>query len=158
MHRRMISHLMITPQKIHMCKNKCVLFRGALKDCTTCPKCNTPRYRAHRVGHRRKPWKIYSYFPVIPRLRRLYNTQRTATLLQLHGRVDPSTQMRDLRDGDLWRKLYGTDGVFAGEPRHLSLGNFSSVVWCCYLHATHASAERSLSIIQIIIFTKKSAT
>ena len=74
-------------------------------------------------GKRRKPWKRFTYFPLIPRFKRLYNTRQTASLLRLHGRFnDDRATMSDLQHGAVWRETYGPKGVFADGPRHLSLG------------------------------------
>ena len=72
-------------EKIHACKNDCILFRGDYEANTECPKCGTSRYkrRTDEAGddeemRRRVPRKVAWYFPIIPRLKRLFATSKDA--------------------------------------------------------------------------------
>jgi hypothetical protein len=60
--------------------NDCVLFRGPLADKDTCPICQESRWKKDDTGEssesggpkKRTPCKILRYFPLVPRLQRLY--------------------------------------------------------------------------------------
>ena len=57
---------------IHACKYDCALFWGEYKDLQECPICSTSRWKIND-GHGKKiPYKILRYFPLTPRLQRLY--------------------------------------------------------------------------------------
>ena len=76
-------------EKIHACKNDCILFHGDNADLTECPKCGTPRYKRRKDGcdetsMNGAPQKVAWYFPLIPRLRRLFATSKNAQLLHWH--------------------------------------------------------------------------
>jgi hypothetical protein len=45
-----ICPLGLEVEKIHACKNDCILFRGDNADLTECPKCGTPRYKRRNDG------------------------------------------------------------------------------------------------------------
>ena len=79
-------------EKIHACKNDCILFRGDYEANTECPKCGTSRYkrRTEEGGddekmRRRVPRKVAWYFPIIPGLKQLFATSRDARLLTWHS-------------------------------------------------------------------------
>jgi len=79
-------------EKIDACKNDCILYHGDNKEATQCPNCQTSRYKhrsdmgvdgmmmRHKV-HRKVVW----YFPIIPRLKRLFATSKDAHLLTWHS-------------------------------------------------------------------------
>ena len=69
-------------QKIHACPNDCILYRGKdLEDLDSCPVCKASRYKIRRNDpgdvegeppRKRVPAKVMWYFPIIPRLIRLF--------------------------------------------------------------------------------------
>ena len=70
-------------EKIHACKNDCILFHGDNAALTEFPKCGTSRYKrrtdegddgeeTHRRAHRKVAW----YFSIIPRLKCLLTTSK----------------------------------------------------------------------------------
>ena len=70
-------------EKIHACKNDCILFRGDNVVLTECPKCGTSHYKRRtdkgddgEERHHRVPRKVAWYFPIIPRLKCLFATPR----------------------------------------------------------------------------------
>ena len=72
-------------EKIHACKNDCILFRGDNASLTECPKCGTSRYKRRtnegddgEETRRIVPRKVAWYFPIIPHLKRLFATSKDA--------------------------------------------------------------------------------
>ena len=75
-------------EKIHACKNDCILFHGENAGKEECPKCGTSRYKRRtdegddgEETCRRVPRKVCWYFPIIPRLKHLFATSKDAPLL-----------------------------------------------------------------------------
>jgi hypothetical protein len=94
--KKIICPLGIEVEKIHACKNNCVLFRGDYGDLDKCPKSSCDRYKRKNDGgddnnavdenepgdirgeknkaNRGAPVWVAWYFYVIPRLRRWFAT------------------------------------------------------------------------------------
>ena len=70
--------------KIDACQNDCCLFTKGLKESTHCPKCNESRYK-YRTDPDSKdplqtkvPKKVLRYFPIKPRLERMFSSYEMA--------------------------------------------------------------------------------
>ncbi|GJX46422.1 hypothetical protein Tco_0271612 [Tanacetum coccineum] len=62
-------------ESIHACEHDCCLFRGEVnKDLQFCPVCNTSRWKDSDTPGKKVPRKVLRYFPIIPRLQRLYKS------------------------------------------------------------------------------------
>ena len=91
--KKIICPLGLEVERIHACKNSCVLFRGEYKDLDNCPKCGFDRFKRTkddgdnnaedgnepeeirgRKGNRGGPVRVAWYFPIIPRLKRMFTT------------------------------------------------------------------------------------
>ena len=70
-------------EKIHACRNDCMLYRGEYENQTTChvwceeryitKKCESDEFEGSQVEEKKKkPAKVLRYFPLIPRLKRLF--------------------------------------------------------------------------------------
>jgi hypothetical protein len=100
--KKIICPLGIEVEKIHACKNSCVLFRGDFADLDKCPKCGCDRYKRKKDGgddnaddgnvpveirgkkkvNRGGPVRVAWYFPIIPQLKRWFATRKEAQLLR----------------------------------------------------------------------------
>ena len=121
---KVLNKLGLAYETIHCCPgpNTCVLFRGEeLKDLTACPKCGTQRYK--QVGKSSVPAKVLRWFPLIPRLQRMYSTPLQASFLTWHARhVSEDGIMRGAVDSYQWKFVDWKYPEFANEPRNLRLG------------------------------------
>lgn len=86
------------------CVNSCHLYykEGAIFD--QCPVCGTLRYTKN--DGKKIPRKQVRYFPLTPRLQRLYMSQRTACEMRWHGQreKDPNDDvLRHPADGEAWK-------------------------------------------------------
>jgi hypothetical protein len=92
--KKIINPLGIKVEKIHACKNNCVLFRGDYANLGKCPKCGCDRYKRKKDGgddnnvdnenepveirgkkkkaNRGDPVRVALYFCIIPQLRRSF--------------------------------------------------------------------------------------
>ena len=84
--KKIICPLGLEVERIHACKNNCVLFRGEYEDLDNCPKCGFRRYKRikdggdnaddgndpvkirGKKGNGGGPVRVAWYFPIIPRL------------------------------------------------------------------------------------------
>jgi hypothetical protein len=104
--KKIIYPLGIEVEKIHACKNSCVLFRGDYADLDKCLKCGYDWYKRKKDGgddnnvddendpgeirgkkkkaNRGAPVRVAWYFCIIPRLRRWFPTRKEAQLLHWH--------------------------------------------------------------------------
>ncbi|XP_051222138.1 uncharacterized protein [Lolium perenne] len=79
--KRYIKDIGIGYESIHACKNDCIMFRGAHKDDTLCPICNTSRWKSENAGVGGKrmykvPQKVTRHFKLKPRVRRFSEDPR----------------------------------------------------------------------------------
>ncbi|XP_073121944.1 uncharacterized protein [Henckelia pumila] len=113
-------------EKIHACPNDCCLFRNEFKDLNSCPKCGSSRWKVDKVTakiHKGVPEKVLRYFPVIPRLKRMFKSEEMAEDLIWH--VDHKSQdhmMRHPVDSVAWDTINHKWLAFALDPRNLRLG------------------------------------
>jgi len=88
--KQMICPLGLEVQKIHACPNDCILFRGDYKDLDLCPWCHASQYTTGNGAmvqagrEKRLATKVMWYFPIIPRLKRLFATTKTTKLMRWH--------------------------------------------------------------------------
>lgn len=76
-------------EKIHACPNDCILFRKEHENAIICPNCKSSRYKKKDAQNIRRnvsckvasppiPAKVLRYFPLTPRIKRLYVSSKTA--------------------------------------------------------------------------------
>jgi len=85
--KKIICPMGLEVEKIHACKNDCILFRGDNADLTECPECGASRYKRRKDGgdDKRKNGasrKVAWYFPVIPHVNRMFASKKEAQLLR----------------------------------------------------------------------------
>ncbi|GKA12693.1 retrovirus-related pol polyprotein from transposon 17.6 [Tanacetum coccineum] len=112
-------------ESIHACEHDCCLFRGDNnKDLDFCPVCNTSRWKDSNTPGKKVPKKVLRYFPIIPRLQRLYKSSHTAKEMIWHatGKCTEPGKMQHPVDGGAWKKFDTKYPDFAKEPRNVRLG------------------------------------
>jgi hypothetical protein len=118
---KMLRQLGLSYELIHACLAGCMLFRGTDgESLNECLKCKKPRYK--RVGKSLVPSKVLRYFPLIPRLQRLYSTPALATLMTWHRQGRSTDGMiRHVVDGVQWKWVDQHLGNFGEEDRNIRL-------------------------------------
>lgn len=74
-------------EKIHACINDCCLFRKELGNAHMCPKCGASRWKVNERTEKIQqgvPAKVLRYFPIIPRLKRMFSATDMAEQLRWH--------------------------------------------------------------------------
>jgi hypothetical protein len=131
--KKIICPLGIEVEKIHACKNSCILFCGDYADLAKCPKCGYDRYKRKKDGgddnnaddenepgeikgkkkkaNRGAPVRVAWNFCIIPWLRRWFATRKEAQLLRWH---------------DEGRKKLKKDGKFRHPSNAAQWGNINN--------------------------------
>jgi hypothetical protein len=132
--KKIICLLGLEVEKIHACRNDCMLFRNEDAMLEECRVCGTSRYMQNDknideddMGENKKvkrvPAKVAWYFPIIPRLRWLFMNKANAELLQWHVREHKKVVMlRHPTDGIQWRNFDRKHKDFATEVRNIRFG------------------------------------
>lgn len=104
--------------KIHACENNCILYRGMYAEYDECPTCGRSRWKVKKV-----PEKVLWYFPIIPRLKRLYQSETTARNLRWHSesRITDGV-LRHPADSTAWAAIDDKFDEIKSDPRNLRLG------------------------------------
>ena len=108
---------------IHVCPNNCVLFRKEYKDYDKCPICDASRWK-DADGKKRIPEKVLRHFPLIPRLKRMFLSKKTAEEVQWHKlkRQPVENELSHPADGEAWKDFDRKHKDFAADPRNIRLG------------------------------------
>ena len=112
--KKVVCPLGLDVQKIHACPNDCILYRGEYEELDACPVCDTKRYKIRlndpgevdgEPARKKVPAKVMWYFPIIPRLKRLFRNKTNAKLMRWHKEERKQDQMlRHPADGSQWKK------------------------------------------------------
>ncbi|XP_042952270.1 uncharacterized protein LOC122289358 [Carya illinoinensis] len=121
--RRLQRGLGFTYTKIHVCPNDCALFWKDNADKDACPKCNASRWASSTTNQKRLSQKVLRYFPLKPRLQRLFISRKTAQAMRWHveERVDEPNFMRHPADSRVWKDFDNKYEAFSQDPRNVRL-------------------------------------
>jgi hypothetical protein len=128
--KRIIHALGLDYVKIHACPKDCMLFRGDAAKKVFCDVCESSRWNdAKNIGSaakpkkKKKPAKVLRYFPLIPRIQRLFSTTKTSEDMQWHdvGRTKDG-KLRHPADGEAWEDFNRRNPDFVEDARNVCLG------------------------------------
>nr|GEU46401.1 hypothetical protein [Tanacetum cinerariifolium] len=113
-------------KKIHVCINNYLRYWKDDKDLTTCQTCRISRWKVDNKTHKvyeNIPAKVMWYFPIIPRLQRLFKIQSISEDLRWHAtqRITDGV-LHHLADSQAWRTIDEKFSKIAKDPRNLRLG------------------------------------
>ncbi|XP_071694779.1 uncharacterized protein [Rutidosis leptorrhynchoides] len=119
-----MSEIGLGYEAIHICKNDCCLFWKENNKKDHCPACKTSRRKNENTKGKKVAHKVLRYFPLNPRLQRLYKSSVTAKDMVWHatGQCKEEGKMRHPVDGTSWKKFNARYPDFASEPRNVRLG------------------------------------
>ena len=86
---KLIKDYLIKPNS---CPNDCIAFRGEYADSVVCPKCGAERYIRNKI-----PSKSFTYFPIGPRIVRMFESPVYSKLIQAHASTSLLNLPRHLR-------------------------------------------------------------
>ncbi|GJZ29960.1 CACTA transposable element [Tanacetum coccineum] len=89
-----------------------------------CPICNGSRWKDLKIKGKKVANKVVHYFPLIPRLQRLYKSRHTEKWMTWHsiGKSKENSQMNHPVDGKAWKFFDIIHSEFAKDPRNIRLG------------------------------------
>ena len=122
--KTMLRSLGLEHVQIHACVNNCILYYKENANLTECLVCNEPRYDMNRRSGS-VPRKVLRYFPVGPRLQRLYMSSKIAKHMRWHerqGRDEDGEVLTHPRDGEAWKHFDRSFPDFASDCRNVRLG------------------------------------
>ncbi|XP_023752225.2 uncharacterized protein LOC111900576 [Lactuca sativa] len=110
-------------ESIHVCKNDCCLFGKEHDSLQVCLICKESRWIDKNTKGKKVPHTVLRYFPVTPRLRRLYCSRHTAKHMIWHStrRSEDGVMIHPV-DGEHWQDFDKKYPDFSSEPRNVRLG------------------------------------
>ncbi|XP_010679716.2 uncharacterized protein LOC104895019 [Beta vulgaris subsp. vulgaris] len=118
--------------KIHSCPNHCQLYWKDKANDDNCSVCGASRWKrvseqTTSTGRKKKkgtPAKVLRYFPLKPRLKRLFMSKHTASLMRWHH--DERKENKDVlghpADSEAWKNFDSRYPEFGKESRNVRLG------------------------------------
>ena len=111
---------------IDCCKNECMLYYKEDVGLKECKFCGMLRFKPKRDGigkYKDVPESRMFYFPIIPRLQRLYASTKTASHMIWHKeKRSEDGVLRHPADALAWKHFHECYPDFANEPRNVRLG------------------------------------
>ena len=106
--KKLVRGLGLPVQKIDCCENNCMLYWGEDCDLTCCKFCGHPRFKRQRRGSSKYkkgiPYKRMYYFPLTPRLQRLFASNATAKHMRWNAdHVQEDGVIRHCSDSPAWK-------------------------------------------------------
>nr|GEV24437.1 hypothetical protein [Tanacetum cinerariifolium] len=113
-------------KKIHVCSNNCLLYWKDNKELTVFPTYGISRWKVDNKTHKvyeKILAKVMWYFPIIPRLQRLFKLESISKDLRWHAtRRITNGVLCHLTDSQAWRTIDEKLPEIAKYPRYLRLG------------------------------------
>ena len=100
------------------CIDSCMAFAGPYSDLQQCKICGKDRF-----DNRGKPYNIFRYLPLNPRLQAFFKSERAINMLRYWQECEPyNGTLRDVFDSDHFRKLIDTTVKIDGKeyPHNIS--------------------------------------
>lgn len=126
--KKLVRGLGLPVEKIDCCENNCMIYWGVDSELSSCKICDHPRYKRQRRGSSKHkgyiPNKIMYYFPISPRLQRLYASNATAKYMRWHAEQpdEEGDVMRHCSNSPAWKHFNQTHPTFGAESRNVRLG------------------------------------
>ena len=127
--KKMVNSLGLGYEKIDACPNDCILYWGESSEKDRCHVCGVSRWKTVKGKERQtseenanvkvgEPAKAMRYFPLIPRLRRIYMSPKSAEHMRWHDRDRVKDgKLRHPADAIAWREFHALYADFAFDPR-----------------------------------------
>ena len=132
--KNMIRELGLDYQKIHVCPNDCMLYWAENENETNCKVCGVSRWKTPQTGGpnsiekikestHKIPAKVMRYFPLKPRLQRLFMCKEYSELMAWHSvKRTKDGKLRHPADAEGWQSMDDRFPNFAVKPRNVRLG------------------------------------
>jgi hypothetical protein len=128
--KKYLKDLGLEYEKISACRKGCMLFWRENEKLEKCTFCNESRWKddltyedGSTKSSKKKPVKVLHWFPLIPRLQRLFMSHHTSPHMKWHaqGRTKDGV-LRHPADGEAWKAFDSRYPIFASDPQNVRLG------------------------------------
>ncbi|XP_024009247.1 uncharacterized protein LOC112084358 [Eutrema salsugineum] len=122
---KLMGNLGLPFHKIDVCINNCMIFWKEDEMWEECKFCQSPRYKPNegRRSRTRIPYSRMWYLPIGDRLKRMYQSQKTAAAMSWHAENHAKEgEMCHPCDAAEWKYFQDLHPQFAEEPRNVYLG------------------------------------
>lgn len=121
--KKLLNGLILPHIKIDICQKGCMLFWKEHIGLNECLICKENQYKNKRANGKSSPIMVLTYFPIAPRLQRLYATKSTVKQMRWHAKNHRATGcMSHPSDGEAWKHFDAMYPSFSNEPRNVRLG------------------------------------
>uniref|UniRef100_A0A1J3HIY2 Transposase-associated domain-containing protein n=1 Tax=Noccaea caerulescens TaxID=107243 RepID=A0A1J3HIY2_NOCCA len=121
--QKLVFSLGLPSQMIDVCVDNCMLYWKDDDKLQECRFCHKPRYKPQGRGRNKVPYQRMWYLPIKDRLRRLYQSERTAGLMRWHAdHSQTEGEIRHPSDAKAWKHFQAVHPDFASEKRNVYLG------------------------------------
>ncbi|KAF7116020.1 hypothetical protein RHSIM_RhsimUnG0041600 [Rhododendron simsii] len=121
--RKILSGLGLSYELIDACINDCILFWKENAALDRCPKCNVSRYKINCTRGKKIARKILRYFPLTPRLKRLFMSRAIAKAMRWHmNNPTDGEESGHPAHSNEWKEFDVKHPEFACEARNVRLG------------------------------------
>lgn len=121
----MVGKLGLGYEKINVCVNGCISYYKENQDLRICPVSDHSRYKPKKRGVTKQksiPYKVLRYFPLTPRLHRLFMSTKTSEHMTWHKRSHREGEtISHPCDGEAWKHSDRCHPSFVNEPRNVWL-------------------------------------
>ncbi|XP_030927396.1 uncharacterized protein LOC115953761 isoform X1 [Quercus lobata] len=131
--KKIVRDLSLDYEKIHACPNDCMLFWKQNINLEACPCCKASTWKTNETSvaskhassnkGKKKAAKILRWFPLKPRLQRLFLSPDLASSMKWHvnGHTDDGV-MRHPANSDAWKMFDSKDLHFSSDPPNVRIG------------------------------------
>ncbi|KAI3458716.1 hypothetical protein Pfo_015379 [Paulownia fortunei] len=122
--KKILRELELGYESIHACKNDCILFWDEHEGKDTCSTCKKPQFKYDEANNKTIPQKVLRYFPLKPRLKRLFLSKHIARDMRGHKEKNVETDgvLRHPANAEAWKEFDKLHEIFANDPRNVHLG------------------------------------
>ena len=128
--KKLVKNLGLGYEKIAACPQGCMLFWKDNANDEVCKICGKSQWKDVEQSNsnlsekcKKKVAKILQWFPLKPRLQRLYMSSKAASSMRWHAESRTNDGiMRHLADSQLWKSFDAQYVEFSTDPRNVRLG------------------------------------
>lgn len=129
--KKIIKSLGLDYVNIHACPNNCMLYHGERENEESCHICKSSRWVTSKkkgalgqcANGKKKASKVFRYFPLIPRLQRIFATEKTSKDTRWHAEERTKDgKLRHPADAQAWKEFDALFPDFTSDPRNIRLG------------------------------------
>jgi hypothetical protein len=124
--KKIIRNLGLDYKKIHACPNDCMLYWRENENAVSCKTCSSSRWKSatqESDNDNKIPAKVMRYFPLTPRLQRMYMCKDFAKQMVWHAvERTKDGKLRHPADGEAWKTMDAMYLQFSSDYRNVRLG------------------------------------